>query len=48
MKTMTSSHQTLASPQPQKRRNRWVLWTGRILLGLVALIVLLAATGATY
>ena len=28
--------------------NRWVLWTGRILLGLLALIVLLAASGATY
>jgi pimeloyl-ACP methyl ester carboxylesterase len=44
---MTSSHETLASPQPG-RRNRWVLWTGRVLLGLLALIVLLAATSATY
>jgi pimeloyl-ACP methyl ester carboxylesterase len=48
METMTSSHETLGAPQPQRRRNRWVLWTGRILLGLLALIVLLAATGATY
>ena len=44
---MTSSHETLASPQ-RGRRNRWVLWTGRVLLGLLALTVLLAATGATY
>lgn len=47
MKTMTSSHETLASPHP-RRRNRWVLWTGRILLGLLGLIVLLAVSGATY
>jgi pimeloyl-ACP methyl ester carboxylesterase len=44
---MTSPHETLASPQP-RRRNRWVLWTVRVLLGLLALIVLLAASGATY
>ena len=48
MEAMTSSHETLASPHPQRRRNRWVLWTGRIVLGLLALIILLAATGATY
>jgi len=48
MKTTTSSHETLAAPHPQRRRNRWILWTGRILLGLLALIVLLAASGATY
>jgi pimeloyl-ACP methyl ester carboxylesterase len=48
MKTMTSSHETFASPEPQRRRNRWILWTGRILLGLLALIVLLAASGAAY
>jgi pimeloyl-ACP methyl ester carboxylesterase len=48
MKTATSSQETLASPHPQWRRNRWVRWTGRILLGLLALIVLLAASGATY
>ena len=40
MGTTTSSPSTLASPQPQRRRNRWILWTGRILLGLLALIVL--------
>jgi pimeloyl-ACP methyl ester carboxylesterase len=48
MKTMTSSDETLESPHPQRRRNRWALWTGRILLGLLALMVLLAASGATY
>jgi pimeloyl-ACP methyl ester carboxylesterase len=48
METTTSSPNTVASPQPQRRRNRWVLWTVRILLGLLALIVLLAASGATY
>ena len=45
---MTSSSTTVASPQPQRRRNRWLLWTGRILLGLLALIVLLAVSGGTY
>ena len=48
METMTSSPSAVASPQPQRRRNRWVRWTGRVLLGLLALIVLLAASGATY
>ena len=48
METMTSSSSTVASPQPQRRRNRWLLWTGRILLGLLALIVLLAVSGGTY
>jgi pimeloyl-ACP methyl ester carboxylesterase len=47
MKTTTSSHETLASPQP-RHRNRLVLWTGRILLGLLALVVLLAVSGGTY
>ena len=48
MQTTTSSPKPVASPQPQRRRNRGMLWTGRILLGLLALIVLLAASGATY
>ena len=48
MKTMTSSDETLPSPQPRRRTNRFVYWAGRILLGLLALIVLLAACGATY
>jgi pimeloyl-ACP methyl ester carboxylesterase len=48
MKTMASSHETFASPQPRRGTNRFVFWTGRILLGLLALIVLLAASGAAY
>ena len=48
METTTSSPNTAASPQPQRRRNPWLLWTGRILLGLLALVVLLAASGAIY
>jgi pimeloyl-ACP methyl ester carboxylesterase len=48
MKTMTWSHETLATPRPRRRRSRWVVWTGRILLGLLALIIVLAASGATY
>ena len=46
MQTTTSSPNTVASPQLQRRRNRWVRWNGRILLGLVVLIVLLAASDA--
>ena len=48
METTTSSPNAVASPQPERRRNRWLLWAGRILLGLLALIVLLAASGAAY
>ena len=48
MKTMTSSRETLVPPQPERRRNGWILWTGRILLGLLALIVILAASGSAY
>ena len=48
MRTTTSSPDTLASPQPRRRRNRLVVWIGRILLGLLALIVLLAVGGASY
>jgi pimeloyl-ACP methyl ester carboxylesterase len=48
METTTSSPGTPVSPQPRRRPNRWVRWTGRILLGLLALIVLLAAGGAGY
>src|SRR5829696_30737 len=44
---MTSPPGTVSSPQPP-RPNRLVFWTVRILLGLLALIVLLALGGATY
>jgi pimeloyl-ACP methyl ester carboxylesterase len=47
MTTMAPSHEPPASPQ-RRRRHRWVLWSGRILLGLLALTVLLAVSGATY
>jgi pimeloyl-ACP methyl ester carboxylesterase len=45
---MTSPPGTVSSPQLRRRRNRLVFWTVRILLGLLALIVLLALGGATY
>ena len=48
MQTTTSSLNTIASPQPQQRRNRWLRWTGLSALGLLAFIVLLAGSGATY
>ena len=44
---MTSPPGTVSSPQ-LRRPNRLVFWTVRILLGLLALIVLLALGGATY
>ena len=45
---MTSPPGTVSSPQLRRRRNRLVFWTVRILLGLLALIVLLALGGASY
>jgi pimeloyl-ACP methyl ester carboxylesterase len=48
MGTLTPSQSTVPPPQPPRHRNRWVRWIGRILLGLLALIVFLAASGATY
>jgi pimeloyl-ACP methyl ester carboxylesterase len=48
MKAMTSPHETPASPQPRRGTNRFVYWAGRIFLGLLALLVLLAASGAAY
>jgi pimeloyl-ACP methyl ester carboxylesterase len=45
---MTSSPGTPASPQLPRRTNRSLIWTKRILLGLLALIVLIAAGGASY
>ena len=43
---MTSPPSSL--PQPRRRPNRLVFWTVRVLLGLLALIVLLALGGAGY
>jgi pimeloyl-ACP methyl ester carboxylesterase len=48
MGTVSSSPSTLASLEMKRRRNPGLLWAGRILLGLLALIVLLAASGASY
>ncbi len=45
---MTSPPGTVSSPQLRRRPNRLVFWTVRILLGLLALIVLLALGGASY
>jgi pimeloyl-ACP methyl ester carboxylesterase len=45
---MTSPPGTVSSPQHRRRPNRLVFWTVRILLGVLALIVLLALGGASY
>ena len=45
---MTSPPGTVSSPQLRRRRNRLIFWFVRILLGLLALIVLLALGGASY
>ena len=45
---MTSPPGTVSSPQLRRRPNRLVFWIVRILLGLLALIVLLALGGASY
>jgi hypothetical protein len=47
MKTMASSPDTIAPPH-RRRKNGFVFWTGRVLLGLLALLVGLAALGAIY
>jgi hypothetical protein len=46
METVTSSPSTIGWPHAPRRR--WLLWVGRILLGLLALIVILAASGVSY
>jgi hypothetical protein len=48
METVTSSPSTVGWPHASRRRNRWLLWVGRILLGRLALIVILAASGVSY
>jgi hypothetical protein len=47
MITMASSPDTIAPPH-RRRKNGFVFWTGRVLLGLLALLVSLAALGAIY
>src|SRR6266487_4781642 len=48
MNTSTSSRQTTFPPASTRRSNRIVRWSGRVLLGLLALIGGLAAVGAIY
>ncbi len=48
MNTITSSHQTTTAPASTRRASRIVRWSGRALLGLLALVGGLALTGAIY
>ena len=45
---MTSSPDTTSPSQVQRHKPSFVVWAGRVLRGLLALIVGLAAIGATY
>ena len=44
----TASSGDATTPAAGKRTNPILRWTGRILLGLLALIVVLVASGASY
>jgi len=48
MKMMTSSPDTLAPAHPRRRKNRFVFWTGRVLLALLLALAALATIGAIY
>jgi pimeloyl-ACP methyl ester carboxylesterase len=48
MKTMISTPDTIAPTQRRQRKNGFVFWIRRVLLGLLALLVGLAAIGASY
>jgi hypothetical protein len=48
MKPLTSSPNITAPAQRRRRTNGFISWTGRVLLGLLALLVGLAASGAIY
>jgi len=48
MNTITSPTGTTVQPQRARHRKGVGFWTGRILLGLVVMLVALAATGAIY
>jgi pimeloyl-ACP methyl ester carboxylesterase len=48
MNTITSSHKTHTQVAPAHRRRRMRFWIGRVLLGLFALLLVLAATGVIY
>src|SRR5213592_2204073 len=48
MNTIRSSRETIIPPISARRSNRIVRWSGRTLLGLLALVGGLAAIGAIY
>ncbi len=48
MNTLITSIDTSAQPQPVRRQHRVGFWMGRVLLGILALIIGLAAIGASY
>jgi pimeloyl-ACP methyl ester carboxylesterase len=48
MKSTDLSHETKGQSQPRWHRNGWLFWLWRGLLGLLALIVILALAGVTY
>ena len=48
MNTITSPTGTTAQPQRARRRKGLGFWIGRVLLGLVVMLVVLAASGAIY
>lgn len=48
MNTITSPTGTTVQPQRVGRKNRFAFWIGRILLGLLTLLLALAATGVIY
>ncbi len=48
MNTITSSRETTTPPAPARRISRIVRWSGRALLGLLALVAGLAVIGAIY
>jgi hypothetical protein len=48
MNTITSSHETHTHVPAARRRRGVRFWTGRVLLGLFAVLLALAATGVIY
>jgi hypothetical protein len=48
MHISTSPTETTVQPQRVRRRKGLGFWTGRVLLGLVVMLVALAASGASY
>lgn len=48
MNTITPSTATEVQPHTARRKNGFSFWIGRVLLGLLALLIGLAALGASY